>query len=214
MLSLTRSPTAEELLLTCPGVINFSNKFDIEIEPNTYTCVYINLEIISFYPHLRHFIIEQLAKNVPHDTTVICGIESGGSYYASAVANRLKKPLILLRKEYKVHDPFSRIVGKIPSETDRICLVDDVVSTGKTIHQAQAYFTTVKAKATSVSTIFSYGFDDQIAKTLKIQVNNLATYPQLTQMALKKKLTTTETIDFVNKYVATFAKYTANLKLI
>lgn len=79
----------------------------------------------------RSKITRELAKKVNPKSICICGIESGGSYYASAVADMLKKPLVLFRKKEKEYNTLGRFVGTVPKiKNGLVTMIDDILAGG------------------------------------------------------------------------------------
>ena len=66
---------------------------------------------------------------------VIAGIPTSGMIYASILAYRIQKPFIYVRKEQKNWGEKKRIEGKL-EKNKRVLLVDDLITTGKTILDA------------------------------------------------------------------------------
>src|SRR2546425_11099762 len=62
----------------------------------------------------------------------IAGIPTGGLPWASVLAYNLSKPLVYTRKEVKTHGRERRVEGVLASG-ERVLLVDDVITTGKSI---------------------------------------------------------------------------------
>jgi len=101
------------LLFETPGVVNYNSSDYIEVQPGVMTPLIINIKSTLAYFNVRVKITKELIKQVSLESVCICGVESGGSYYASAVADMLKKPLVLFRKENKGYGIGQRFVGVI-----------------------------------------------------------------------------------------------------
>ena len=121
----------EHLLFKTKGVVNFDAKECIEVQPGRTSPLFVNIKSTLGSPKARHKIARELAKRVNPMSICICGIESGGSYYASAVADILKKPLVLFRKKEKEYGTCGRFVGAIPKiKNGLVAIVDDILAGG------------------------------------------------------------------------------------
>ena len=89
-----------KLIFNTPGVVNVHTRNDIEVQPGVFSNIYINMKTVFYYPDIR-VKFANLLSSIVSGTQVICGIESGGSYYASAVTDIIKVPLIYYRKKRK-----------------------------------------------------------------------------------------------------------------
>lgn len=203
----------DEIILDTPGVFNYSAKADIQISPKVFTPIYLNLEILLSTPEIRQFTIAKLAEIISPDSDIICGIESGGSYFASAVADLLHKPLFLLRKHNKTDDYLTRIVGHTPSPNQKICLVDDVFSSGHTVWKSTRYLKTFSPRF-EVCSVLSYGYDEYIGQLLGIKINSISHFPHLLKLAVQRQIIQPEDVQTINRYTATFKNFLVEKNLI
>jgi len=174
----------ESLLLKTPGVINYSTKNYIEVQPGVMTPLVVNIKNTTKNFKTRRYLAEQLASLVNPKSTCICGIESGGSYYASIIADITKKPLILFRKESKEYGIGKRIVGTIPSPKGKlITIIDDVIGEGK-ISTANVTELIRLGYKTDVCAIFSY-LPEMKEFMSKIRIITLSDINKLCKVGLK-----------------------------
>jgi orotate phosphoribosyltransferase len=121
----------KNLLFDTAGVVHYDTEKYIEVQPGVLTPLVINIKAAFKDFGIRSKIAEKLAKQVNPESICICGIESGGSYYASIVADLLKKPLVLFRKKTKSMNG-QRFVGELPLiKNGLITIIDDVIGEGK-----------------------------------------------------------------------------------
>ncbi|MEM2906242.1 MAG: orotate phosphoribosyltransferase [Candidatus Bathyarchaeia archaeon] len=79
----------------------------------------------------------------------IAGIPTAGLPYASVIAYRLGKPFLYTRREARAHGR-ERMVEGVLSPGDRVLIVDDIVTTGKSIIQAAKILRSEGAKVEDV----------------------------------------------------------------
>jgi len=92
-----------------------------------------------------HATIERLAEAAPADVDLIAGIEARGFIFSSALATRLRKGLVLIRKDGKLPGATIGVDYALEYGTDRVVmhedacvpgqkvlLVDDLIATGGT----------------------------------------------------------------------------------
>ena len=78
---------------------------------------------------------KSLAVNIPQRTNCIAASGYGGVPLAGALSVLYQRNLSLVRVEHKEHGLLKSIDGYVPSEGDRIAIVDDVLTTGRTLQK-------------------------------------------------------------------------------
>jgi len=189
-----------KLFYSTPGVVNLSDKDDFEPQPGVFASVYINLKTPLFFPEVRRRLAKLLSEFVSKNVDYICGIESGGSYYASAVGDLTGKKILLFRKEKKQYNIKNNIVGNLPKKGDSIVIVDDVISSGNTISKAVKKLKGIGCKV-KVITIFSYGWEKQIAKNLRIDLIVLSNAEELIDYGLSIKRMSLHNAQIIRNFV-------------
>jgi orotate phosphoribosyltransferase len=101
---------------------------------------YIDLRLIPSFPDAFQFVMqiyEEIAlKEIKLDKfDRIAGIPTAGMPFASVLSYKLKKPFVYVRKDVKTHGRERRIEG-ILSPGSRVLIVDDLITTGKSILDA------------------------------------------------------------------------------
>jgi orotate phosphoribosyltransferase len=100
---------------------------------------YIDLRIIPSNPEAFKLVIEiysgEVEKIGVENFDVIVGVPTAGIVFASALAYHLGKPMAYVRKEAKVWGLGKAVEGLIKSG-DKILLVDDLITTGKSMIDA------------------------------------------------------------------------------
>ena len=101
---------------------------------------YFDLRDMISFPEILGGVADLLVEKIKNmDFDVITGIPYTALPIASLVADKLKKPLVYMRKEEKAYGTGGNVIGKF--EKGAKCLViDDLITTGESkIETAQAY---------------------------------------------------------------------------
>lgn len=199
------------LLYKTTGVISFSNDADIEVQPGIFSPLYINLKSPLFSHKSRIQLSKALASKIGNDANLICGIESGGSYYASCVADILKKKLIFFRKEVKKYNIKNYFVGNPPKQGETVVIVDDVISSGYTLSKVVNELKKIGCKIKAII-IFSYSLDQKISHKIGIEINSLTNVNELIEYGLRNKLMTKEISELIKNQVQKEKKRVTKLK--
>lgn len=189
-----------KLLFSTPGVVNISEKDDFEPQPGVFASIYINCKNPLSYPEVRKEMAQLVAEHVNDDITYVCGMESGGSYYASAVADLKMKKIILFRKERKKYNIKNYFVGNLPNKGDSVVIIDDVISSGNTICKAVEQLQKIGCKV-KVITLFSYCWDQQIAKNLGIEIVCLSNAEELIKYGVVLKKLSPHNIEIIREFI-------------
>jgi len=101
---------------------------------------YIDLRIVPSFPDafrkICNFYADFIGDNVGTENFErVAGIPVAGIPFAALIAYNLKKPFLYIRKGMRRHGRERRIEGII-APGDRILLVDDLITTGLSLHNA------------------------------------------------------------------------------
>ncbi len=191
----------ERLLVTSPGVLKYSPKIFFEVQPNRMTPIFINIKNTLNNIKLRKIITDDLLSIIPPHTDLVCGIESGGSYFASILADKLNIPLVLYRKSDKEYAEKGRFVGQIPTGRNKVVIIDDVIVSGATIQPA-IYELKRLGYQIYVHAIFSYGHDDFIKERLSVDVCSITNINNLLKVAFDEKILSAKDINFLKEFIS------------
>lgn len=103
---------------------------------------YIDLRLLPSFPAAFRkacgIYVDVIKEGIGRDAFErIAGIPTAGLPFASVVAYNLRKPFLYIRKEAKAHGR-ERMVEGVLSPGDRVLIIDDIVTTGRSIlHAAQ-----------------------------------------------------------------------------
>jgi len=101
---------------------------------------YIDLRIVPSFPEAFRRICGLYLRIITEDLGVtiferIAGIPTAGIPFASLVAYQLKKPFLYIRPRARLHGRERRVEG-IMMPGDRILLIDDLITTGRSLRKA------------------------------------------------------------------------------
>jgi orotate phosphoribosyltransferase len=117
-------------------------------------------------PKLLHLFTKGLIKLVPKNATCIAGSGYGGTTLASLVAYKLKLPLILVRDKIKNHGTKKTIDGYVPTSKDKVCIVDDVFTTGSSIGETKEKLLETGAKFTKAVVVINRSHEKKVLSLL------------------------------------------------
>ncbi|MCX8205504.1 MAG: orotate phosphoribosyltransferase [Candidatus Nezhaarchaeota archaeon] len=93
---------------------------------------YIDMRVIPSHPQMFDRLCDIYCRVIAEEVEGfdrVAGVPTAGVPFATLVAYKLKKPLIYVRKQQKLHGQLKMVEGVL-SPGDRVLLVDDLVSTG------------------------------------------------------------------------------------
>jgi orotate phosphoribosyltransferase len=192
----SRIAIAEMLLKT--GSIQVYKERPFVFVSGRISPVYIDCRRLLSFPDVRDAIVEQLAKKVESDIgleviDVVAGGETAGIPYAAFVSQRLKKPMIYVRKDPKGYGRTKQIEG-ILEPGQRVMLVEDLITDGMSKLRFNIGIRAQEAKITHCLCIFEYGSDrlglhegrENLA-VHDIRLHTLANWDDILDTGLSKK---------------------------
>lgn len=181
-------------------IVRLSELDNIEVQPGVFSSIYINLKSPLSDYKTRRRLCHLISKKIPRKTDYICGIESGGNYFAAATADILKKKLIFFRKETKRYNIKDKFVGLAPQKGDRVLIVDDVISSGNTIAKVVNELKKFGCKM-QVVVVFSYCWEKVISRNLNVKIISLVDAFQLVDYGLSKKFISKRNAEMIRDYI-------------
>jgi orotate phosphoribosyltransferase len=128
---------------------------EFTLRSGTKTHYYCDIKEALGDPELLDLLTKGLIKLVPKNTTCIAGSGYGGITLASLVSYKLKLPLVLVRDKIKNHGTKKLIDGYVPIAKDRVCIVDDVFTTGSSIRETKKKLMKTKTKITKAIVVLN-----------------------------------------------------------
>jgi orotate phosphoribosyltransferase len=101
---------------------------------------YIDLRIVPSFPEAFRRVCDLYVRLITEDLGVanfdrIAGIPTAGIPFASLIAYHLKKPFLYIRPRARLHGRERRVEG-IMMPGDRVLLIDDLITTGRSLSKA------------------------------------------------------------------------------
>ncbi|HEY2987275.1 MAG TPA: orotate phosphoribosyltransferase [Candidatus Binatia bacterium] len=125
--------------------------------------VYIDCRRLLSFPEVREEIITEMAKKAETEIgldaiDVVAGGETAGIPYAAFVSQKLKKPMIYIRKQPKGYGGTRQIEG-ILEANQRVLLVEDLITDGMSKLRFNIGIRAAGSKITQCLCVFEYGSD-------------------------------------------------------
>ena len=135
------------------------------------------------------------------EVDVIAGTATAGIPPATSLADMLKTPLIYVRPNPKEHGMKNQIEGVL-SDTQKVVLVEDLISTGGSALNAVAAIREAGGKVDHCLSIFSYGFLKAIEqfKNARCQLHHLLNFEELILLARENKSVSTEQFSLLKSW--------------
>lgn len=96
---------------------------------------YINIKKAYGNPDLMFLLCKNLWKKIPNEVTCIAGSGHGGIPLATRISGLYTRKLALVRDGAKDHGLNNLVDGYVPTDKDKIAIVDDVFSTGGSLRK-------------------------------------------------------------------------------
>lgn len=160
--------------------------------------------MVLSYPEVRTFVAEELAQLIQNEfpqATRIAGIATAGIAHGALAADKLNMPYCYVRPEPKKHGLKNQVEGEM-NPGDKIVLVEDLISTGKSSFQAVEGVHNAGAEVVGIVALFTYGFANAMEKFVNagIPVHTLTNLPTLTKVAAEYGFIQDNELATVNRF--------------
>ncbi len=109
------------------GALKFG---DFVLSSGRRSNVYVDVKLASTFPDILEMIAEKMAERLRDlDFDRIACVELGGVPVAVALSLRMKKPLVIFRKEKKDYGVRGDRIGEV-RKGEKVVVVEDVITTG------------------------------------------------------------------------------------
>ncbi|KPN80255.1 Orotate phosphoribosyltransferase [Apilactobacillus kunkeei] len=148
---------------------------------------YTDNRITISFPEVRTHIADGLAELIRNkfpEAKVIGGVATAGIPHAAIVADKMDLPMIYVRSKPKDHGRGKQMEGSI-DENAPIVLIDDLLSTGKSVLNAAQALKNEGYNVIGVVAIFSYELPDSTKnfKEAGIEFDTLTNYSTIIEQA-------------------------------
>ena len=136
---------------------------------------------------------QNLIKENNLNIEVVAGTATAGIPAAASLADKLKTPLIYVRKSEKDHGMQNRIEGVL-HKGQNVLLIEDLISTGGSSISALEAIREAGGRVETCMSIFSYGFEKAKEGFEKVNSNylSLLSFAGLLEVAIKKEYINSE----------------------
>ncbi len=134
---------------------------------------YVDLRLIPSYPGIFHKIIDAYIDLIKKDNITfdrIAGVPIGALPFAAAIAYKLKKPLLIIRKEPKEHGREKQIEGVL-NKGEKVLIIEDLVTTGGSVIKTKKVLENCGAVVCDVAVIldrYEGGYENLKSNNLKL----------------------------------------------
>lgn len=185
------------------GAVIFRPRQPFRFNTGIVSPVYTDNRLILSRPKERKAIINLLTKLVEKIGTpdVIAGTSTAGIPHAAFIAQKLNLPMVYARPRPKDHGRENQVEGSL-KRGQRVIVVDDLISTGRSSLEAAEAVRRVGGRVTDLVAITSYGLkvaEDNFKKA-KIKLHTLTDLDHSAQVAVKKGFLKKEQVNVINSW--------------
>ena len=195
-----------EILLNL-GCVNFSPKKQFKLTSGKFSPVYCDCRRLISFPKERKKLINYAVQKIKNSKNFkkinnIAGGESAGIPFATLIAEKLKYPMVYIRKEQKKFGRTSQIEGLI-KKNDRVLLVEDLMTDGGSKVRFLEAVEKVNAETKLIFVIFNYGIKNKSFdfKRKKIDLICLTNWATLLKVGIIKKLINKSDLEIIQEFL-------------
>ena len=182
----SRQKIADILLKIGSVNINFKNQFTLT--SGKKSPVYVDCRKLISFPKERDVIISEMAKQIKKKykkSVLVAGGETAGIPYSSFLCQKLKLPMIYIRKKPKGFGKGKLIEGDFKSKSSSILIEDMATDGGSKIH----FIKSMRKSKLSVKDIFVIFFYDiypsakKNIKKMNVNLNYLTSWNEILEVS-------------------------------
>ena len=172
-------------LLLSIGCVNINFKNQFTLTSGKKSPVYVDCRKLISFPKERELIINEMSKQIKSkykdNSTIIAGGETAGIPYSSFLCQKMKYPMIYIRKSPKGFGKGKLIEGEFKKNTQSILVEDMATDGGSKLHFIKALRQN-KLKVKDIYVVFYYGIypkaKNNISK-MKVNLNYLTSWKDI-----------------------------------
>ena len=176
-------------------------------EPYTFVSgarspIYCDNRLLTFYPDERKIICKAFNKIIEElDPEIIAGTASSAIAWAAWIAQKLKKPMVYVRKKEKEHGKQNLIEGG-NIKGKKVVVVEDLVSTGGSSMNAVESCREAGADVIAMVAVFTYEFEKSKKLFEEKNCNTifLTDFTTLTNVAAENNFIDKENLEIVQEW--------------
>ncbi len=162
-------------LLLSIGCVNIDFKKQFTLTSGKKSPVYVDCRKLISFPKERELIINEMSKQIKSkykdNSTIIAGGETAGIPYSSFLCQKMKYPMIYVRKSPKGFGKGKLIEGEFKKNSQSILVEDMATDGGSKLHFIKALRQN-KLKVKDIYVVFYYGIYPKAKKNIsKMKVN-------------------------------------------
>ena len=166
--------------------INFRNKFILT--SGKKSPVYVDCRKLVSFPKEREIIINEMSKQIKDiykGKIIVAGGETAGIPYSSFISQKLKLPMVYIRKQPKGFGKGKLIEGEFRKKSKSILIEDMATDGGSKIH----FINSMRKAHLSVKDIFVVFFYDiypsakENMKKMRVNLNYLASWKDILEVS-------------------------------
>ena len=182
----SRQKIADILLSIGCVNINFKNKFTLT--SGKKSPVYVDCRKLVSFPKEREIIINEMSKQIKSkykNQIIVAGGETAGIPYSSYISQKLKLPMVYIRKKPKGFGKGKIIEGEFKKRSKSILIEDMATDGGSKIH----FINSMRKAELSVRDIFVIFFYDIYPsakanmKKMRVNLNYLASWKDILEIS-------------------------------
>ncbi|MDP3697712.1 MAG: phosphoribosyltransferase family protein [Candidatus Taylorbacteria bacterium] len=137
---------------------------------------YVDMKKVLGYPQTSQLVCNELCKIINKKTTCIASIGYGGLPLAARVSFKLGLPLVVVREKPRKHGLKNLIDGYVPTNKDKVAIVDDVFTMGTSMSKILKALAKTNAKILAGYVVVNRGN----ASKFEVPIKSLVTLADLT----------------------------------
>ncbi|MDH5723026.1 MAG: orotate phosphoribosyltransferase [Alphaproteobacteria bacterium] len=202
-----------EILLDTKSVL-FNEREPFTVKSGRKSPVYIDCRRLISFPKERNILMNFAAKILIgkiglNDIDILAGGETAGIPYSAFIADRLKKPMIYVRKQPKGYGRMAQIEGVLPernkdAEKPNVVLIEDLQTDGGSKKIFIDALREAGAVVEHTFVIFHYGIFESSLQNMKkmgVTLHALCTWWDILAVAKEKQSFDDQTLESVEKFL-------------
>lgn len=190
-----RSPIAERIMadhLLDHGAVSFFAETPMRLKSGLITPIYVNNRILSSYPDAWRDVMETIISTIDRlhlEFDMIAGMEGAGLSHAAALAYRLGKPYVYIRREAKSWGEKNRIEGCCV-KGKRVLIIEDHLSTGLSLLSAIDAVREEGGLVEDALAITSFGIEEtmKLLAERKVEAHEVVDFRNVLKVAVEKEM--------------------------